>query len=372
MKKILVVLMIASFFGCQEEHDGYSISGTIEGVEDNNMIYISRLEPNNQPTRIDSVSIQNESFSLDLEDVDQPALHFLSIEGLNGNVLYIAENEPIKFNIKKDDLRDSEIDGGRENEAFLSYLNHLKDLNSRVMELRTEMQQEMGAGNIGPEMMEEYRQREEKVKEEDLEIKKRMIEENPDAYVSALIVTDMRSIGASTAEVKQYFEMLSDNVKQTPMAQALKTNLDKVSAVDIGSKAPTFSGPNPDGEEISLQDAMGKVTLIDFWAAWCRPCRVENPNIVEVYEKYHDKGFNVIGVSLDRADQRDRWLQAIEDDNLTWTQISNLQFWEEPIAQLYGIRAIPAAFILDENGVIVAKNVRGPALEKKVKELLGE
>ncbi len=117
---------------------------------------------------------------------------------------------------------------------------------------------------------------------------------------------------------------------------------------------------------------MGKVTLIDFWAAWCRPCRVENPNIVKVYEKYHDKGFNVIGVSLDRADQRDRWLQAIKDDNLTWTQISNLQFWDEPIAQLYGVRAIPAAFILDENGVIVAKNVRGQDLEQQVKQLLGE
>ena len=364
--------MLATLFGCQDEHDGYSISGNVEGVEDGKMVYVSRLEANNQPTRMDSVAVNNESFSLKLKDVDQPALSFLTFEGLNGNVLYIAENEPIEFKINKDELRESEIKGGRENEAFLAYLDHLKGLNERVVKSRTEMQQQMAGGNSTPEDMDEFRKKEDAIKAEDLEVKKRMIKENPDAFVSALILTDMQSIGASSDEVREYYEMLAEEVKETPMAINIKTNLDKVSAVDIGSEAPKFSGPNPEGEEIALGDAMGKVTLIDFWAAWCRPCRVENPNIVKVYEKYHDKGFNVIGVSLDRADQRDRWLQAIKDDNLTWTQISNLQFWEEPIAQLYGVRAIPAAFILDENGVIVAKNVRGEALERTVKELLGE
>jgi peroxiredoxin len=372
MKKLFVVFMLATVFGCQDEHDGYSISGNIEGVEDGKMVYVSRLEANNQPTIIDSVAINNESFSLKLKDVDQPALSFLTIQDLNGNVLYIAENEPIDFDIKKDNLRDSEIYGGRENETFTQYLEHLKSLNEKVMELRKEMQQQMASGNSTPEAMVNFREKEEAIKADDLEVKKRMVKENPDAYVSALIITDMQSVGATSAELREYYDMLADDVKRTPMAAMLKTNLDKVSAVEIGSQAPKFSGPNPDGEEIALEDAMGKVTLIDFWAAWCRPCRVENPNIVKVYEKYHDKGFNVIGISLDRENQRDRWLQAIKDDNLTWTQISNLQFWDEPIAQLYGVRAIPAAFILDENGVIVAKNVRGEALEKTVKKLLEE
>ncbi|MFO7721288.1 MAG: TlpA disulfide reductase family protein, partial [Gillisia sp.] len=101
-----------------------------------------------------------------------------------------------------------------------------------------------------------------------------------------------------------------------------------------------------------------------------QPCRVENPNIVKVYNKYHDKGFNIIGVSLDREGQKDRWIQAIEDDNLTWPQVSHLKFWQDPVAQLYGVQAIPAQFILDENGVIVAKNLRGDDLDAKVKELL--
>ena len=112
----------------------------------------------------------------------------------------------------------------------------------------------------------------------------------------------------------------------------------------------------------------GKLTLVDFWAAWCRPCRAENPNIVKVYEKYHDKGFNVIGVSLDR--KAEDWKKAIADDGLAWNQVSNLAYFNDPIAKLYNVDAIPAAFLLDENGIIVAKNLRGDALEETVSELL--
>ncbi|MEX0272741.1 MAG: peroxiredoxin family protein, partial [Flavobacteriaceae bacterium] len=139
-------------------------------------------------------------------------------------------------------------------------------------------------------------------------------------------------------------------------------------STSIGSKAPEFSGPNPDGKQISLAEVKGKATLIDFWAAWCRPCRAENPNVVKVYNKYHDKGLNVIGVSLDR--NAEAWKKAIADDGLEWNHVSHVAYFEDPIAKLYNIDAIPAAFLLDENGVIVAKNLRGPALEEKVSELL--
>jgi peroxiredoxin len=136
----------------------------------------------------------------------------------------------------------------------------------------------------------------------------------------------------------------------------------------VGAKAPDFSGPNPEGKTIALSEVMGKATLIDFWAAWCRPCRAENPNIVAVYKKYHDKGLNIVGVSLDRTEEA--WKKAIADDGLEWHQISNIAYFDDQIAQLYNVSAIPAAFLLDENGVIVAKNLRGPELEAKVAELL--
>ena len=145
-------------------------------------------------------------------------------------------------------------------------------------------------------------------------------------------------------------------------------------ATEIGQIAPTFSGPSPSGEMIALNDIKGKVTLIDFWASWCKPCRRENPNVVKVYNKYHDKGLEIIGVSLDGSrNQRDpkaAWVKAIQDDNLTWNHVSNLQYFNDPMAKAYNIRSIPATFLIDENGKILAKNLRGDALEKAIAQHL--
>ena len=140
-----------------------------------------------------------------------------------------------------------------------------------------------------------------------------------------------------------------------------------------GQPAPALSLPNLEGKTVSLASHAGKdVVVLDFWASWCRPCRMENPNVVKVYNKYHDKGFNIISVSLDRNGQKERWLKAIEDDKMDWYHVSNLQFWQDPIAKQYGVKAIPATFLVDKDGVIIAKNLRGPALENKIASLLGD
>lgn len=138
--------------------------------------------------------------------------------------------------------------------------------------------------------------------------------------------------------------------------------------INIGNKAPELIGKGPNGEEIKLSDTKGKVVLLDFWAGWCGPCRRENPNVVNTYNKYKDKkftngkGFTVFGVSLDRT--ADQWQSAIQQDKLAWPyHISDLQYWSSKHAAIYGIRSIPSNFLLDENGVILAKNLRGPALD---------
>ena len=118
---------------------------------------------------------------------------------------------------------------------------------------------------------------------------------------------------------------------------------------------------------MALNEVMGKVTIVDFWAAWCKPCRAENPNVVRVYNKYKDQGLSILGVSLDR--NANDWKKAIEDDGLAWHHVSNVQYFDE-IAKLYNVDAIPATFILDENGIIVAKDLRGASLDAKIGELL--
>ena len=139
------------------------------------------------------------------------------------------------------------------------------------------------------------------------------------------------------------------------------------SSVGVGSPAPEIILNNPEGEAVALSSFKGNYVLLDFWAGWCAPCRRENPNLVKAYNKYHGKGFEIYQVSLDKA--KDEWIRAIKTDNLNWTHVSDLKFWASPIAKLYYVRSIPANFLIDPDGKIVARNIRGQALEQKLNEI---
>ena len=174
-------------------------------------------------------------------------------------------------------------------------------------------------------------------------------------------------------ELGKVFEADPPDTKHTPrflsfIAEARMQHKNSAN-LQVGKIAPDINLPNPDGTVVPLSSLRGKVVLIDFWAQWCRPCRMENPNIVDAYSKYRDKGFEVYGVSLDRS--RDKWLQGIEEDGLIWTQVSDLKYWQSEAAKTYNITAIPASFLLDQEGKIIAKNLRGPLLHQKLKEILG-
>lgn len=140
--------------------------------------------------------------------------------------------------------------------------------------------------------------------------------------------------------------------------------------IEVGMQAPDFSQPTPDGDELRLSDLRGQYVLVDFWASWCRPCRLENPNVVRIYNQYKDKGFEILGVSLDR--NREAWLKAIEQDNLGWKHVSDLGFWQNAVAQAYGVSAIPYTVLVDPEGNIVATELRGGSLEAKLAEVLGD
>ncbi|MBS0011371.1 MAG: TlpA family protein disulfide reductase, partial [Bacteroidales bacterium] len=195
------------------------------------------------------------------------------------------------------------------------------------------------------------------------------IKSNPASYASPMILRSI-SYNLTGPELETYVNELDAKLMQTQTIMDLTERIEKLRKVAIGEIAPAFTQNDPEGNPVSLSDVLGpKVLLIDFWAAWCGPCRQENPNVVDVYNEFHDKGFDVLGVSLDR--DRDDWLKAIEDDKLTWTNVSDLEFWSNEAAQLYAVNAIPANFLVDSEGRILASNVRGPELRKKVAEYLG-
>jgi len=204
--------------------------------------------------------------------------------------------------------------------------------------------------------------------EEKTTIIKQMIDENPSSPVCIFFVDNL-----NTDKYYSYYKKLSDNLKpyaHNKMVAEFITKTENIQKLKIGNEAPEIALKNPDGKVVKLSSLRGNYVLIDFWASWCRPCRAENPNNVKLYKKYHDKGFEIYGVSLDR--NKTSWIKAIKDDGLNWTQVSDLKFWQSEGARIYNVRAIPHTVLLDKEGKILANGLRGSNLEKKLEEIFGE
>ncbi|MEI9944129.1 MAG: TlpA disulfide reductase family protein [Chitinophagaceae bacterium] len=172
--------------------------------------------------------------------------------------------------------------------------------------------------------------------------------------------------------------VISEGVKKFPahkgiadVYKSLTTQVEEMSPVNwVGKEAPDFSLPDVNGKEVKLSSFRGKYVLVDFWASWCMPCRMENPNVVKAYNQYKDKNFTVLGVSLDRPGQKDAWMKAIYDDGLTWTQVSDLKYWESSVIPLYHFNGIPFNVLVDPEGKVVAQGLKGSALEGKLAEVI--
>ena len=367
MKSIVLSLFsILVIVACQ--NDKADFTGQIDGVDNQTKVYLSKLGKNNQPIPVDTVEINEGLFKLDLEDDEPQQLNMITIEGISSNMFFVNENTPIEATIYKDSLRSSKIVGGQHNELLMTYMDGLKANASKMNIIGKQMRQALM--DQDRETYTSYKKEQEQLQNKNLVFGKEIATSNPNSIVAALALSDlMSSKKLPNSEIKSIYNSFSDEVKDHTLGKLIGENIAKLSKTDIGAEVEMFEAPTPEGDVLSLKDAMGKLTLIDFWASWCKPCRIENPNVVSVYNDYKDKGFSIISVSLDKT--KSSWEKAIKEDNMDWHHISNLKYWNEPIAKEWGVRSIPATFLVDENGVIVAKNLRGNALREKVDELLG-
>ncbi|WP_293942715.1 MULTISPECIES: TlpA disulfide reductase family protein [unclassified Sphingobacterium] len=196
------------------------------------------------------------------------------------------------------------------------------------------------------------------------------ITENPASYVSWSMLQRIARNDFDATQNVDSFKKLSSKVKAYPSAAQVANYIQEQNTLAVGNLAPDFSQPDTLGKLVRLADFRGQYVLLDFWASWCGPCRNENPTVVKAYHKFKDKNFTVLGVSLDGASQREAWINAIHSDGLPWTQVADLKGWKNEAAQLYKVKSIPRNFLIDPTGKIVARNLRGPALEQYLAKFL--
>ncbi|MCK0158185.1 AhpC/TSA family protein [Cellulophaga sp. F20128] len=367
MKKLVITLTITLMvIACGEKNDGFVLNGTLRGdVADGTKVFLKTAGENNTIIEVDTATITAGNFTFKGEPKSLEP-HVILLENSRDNMMLFIENGTIELSAHKDSLRNVSIIGTTQNDVFTSFKEESKAIGEKGMSIQSDYQKAVATQDTAT--IKALQEEMQEIQEEGKTFEIAFAKENPNAVISGMIINRMyASKIISDEEAKEMLNNLTEEVKNTKAAKSLIEALEASKSTAIGAKAPEFSAPTPSGEDLALKDALGKVTIIDFWAAWCVPCRQENPNVVNVYNKYHEKGLNIIGVSLDK--NAEEWKKAIAEDGLTWYQVYNEKNVQE-IAQLYSVNAIPSTFILDENGVIIAKNLRGKALEDKMAELL--
>ena len=330
--------------------------------EEDVVLYLLRQNYLEQPELIDSLNTNsNKSISLSVNPQD---LFLLQAKDQQLQTLLFLDAEEVTVNYQNNTL---EVQGGEQNGYLNDYLEKTKYFQSQLRTIQREFEQNTATQDSQQIM--QIRQKYQDIQNQNISYIREFASTMNESILAVWFLFDLQQQRLiSSEEFTDWLDLKSKKVKQSGIAGKAFELSEKLTKSKIGSTVENFKGPQPDGTEIELYDHLGKITLIDFWAAWCKPCRLENPNIVSVYQDYRDKGFTVVGVSLDTS--KSRWTQAIADDQLDWTQISHLQRFRGPIARSFNITAIPSSFLVDENGVIIAKNLRGYQLRQKISELL--
>lgn len=337
-----------------------------------------------EPTTVSKAVVKDSKvvFENTFADIDEAFLVFSDSESSLGAVPFIAEKGDISIFYDKDEMTNIKI-GGTEGNDKLQELQAA--MTPKIQELQNFLSEQGLALMMPAEEGDQEAQKKRAEVEKQYELMLDDVQSfpakfkaaNKNSSVSLLILSkEVQAKVKSAKEFQEEFDQFPIALKSSTLGKKTQAGIKSLSEVKsdipaVGKKLGDFKALNPNGDEITLYEYIQgkKLLLVDVWAAWCGPCRRENPNFVKVYNLYNDKGFEIIGYSLDKNEEE--WLKAIEKDKLTWTQVSNLKYWEDPIVSAYSIQGIPANYLIDENGIVLAMNLRGEALEVEVKKALG-
>lgn len=368
MKKLIVALLAISIFAScdiqQKDTSQFTITGSIDSTY-SNQVYLLKRE-DGKWVNLDTVAAVNGAFKF-TGSIEMPELYYIQAEGVKGYSSLFAESSAIGFKSSLEDFRNAQISGSASQQVYDDFQNQADAISKKQEEAWRNIKNAQQAENE-----EEVQKWEQVFDDLDVEYKQFILDyakTNNTSVVSAYVVL-RNAYYFDETDLEPVVANFDPSIANSTYVKSLSDRVETLKKVAIGNPAIDFTMNDADGNPVALSSLYGKYLLVDFWASWCGPCRQENPNVVAVYNDYKDKGFDVYGVSFD--DNKEKWLKAVEDDQLTWNHVSDLKGWGNAAGKLYAINSIPSNILLDPDGKIIGKNLRGEDLRNKIAELLDE